>query len=317
MGNNLTGASQSKINKIANTQVTNSFFSDFVVEWSIARLNLCRERYQDDFMLTPLTEEDLMYIMPSIHESKSTMLFNLFSKIDAANKTTKKRSNSKTIDGLSVLAGIAMDCRAILVDRLKFAFILYDFDESHTLNLPELTMMVRTTLGGMASLADVKCPEIEDLHRVAKTIFESADTNHDDQITLDEFVTWATTNKFATKFFNEHQATLDVQINQMKSDPNTKGSVQLSAFEDAEAQLLKNDTDELDLKQHYLGDSGLSDLIEDLRSHARHATTSIVTISLQGNGLSSEGSMQMLDLLKDAAADRFGALGHYLGSVKT
>jgi Ca2+-binding EF-hand superfamily protein len=315
MGNSLTRSSLSKLNKIAIAEVTNGFFGDFVVEWSLARLHLCRERYMDSFLLTPLTRVDLQYILPSLHGSTRTdLLFDTFAK---ACGTYKSNGHSKnTCDGLGVLGGIAMDCRAILVDRLKFSFIMYDFDNSHTLNLAELTMMVRTTLGGMAALAGVPCPAIEDLHRVAKDIFEHADTNHDGSITLDEFVAWSTSNRHAVAFFSKHQETLNEQIEKIKSDPNDKGSVQLSAFEDAEAQLLKSNSKTLDLKQHYLGDQGLSDLIEDLRSHARHATASILSISLQGNGISSTGAKEMVGLLNDASADRFGALGHYLGRVK-
>jgi len=53
------------------------------------------------------------------------------------------------------------------------------------------------------------------------------------------------------------------------------------------------------------------------RSHARHAVKSIVSIHLQGNGISSIGAKNLMILLRDASNDRFGALGHYLGFVQT
>ena len=256
MGNQLTGASRNKIQHIANASITQGFFSEFVIEWSIARLTLCRERYKDSFMLTPLKIDDLKYVVSSINDSKIKLLFDLFSQ---------GTSGHSSCDGLALLGGLCMDCRAVLSDRLKFAFCLYDFDGNRTLNLAELTMMVRTTLGGMATLGGVPCPEIEDLHRVAKQIFTAADTNHDGKLTLDEFIDWSTKSKDAIQFFQTHQNTLNAEIAQMKSDPNDKGSVKLSAFEDAEAQLLDVSSDTLDLRQHYLGDMGLSDLIDDLR----------------------------------------------------
>ena len=317
MGNKLiTGASQLNLNAISTSRITNSFFSEFVVEWSMARVILARERYQDDFNLVPLQLADLMFVIPNLHEAKAKYLFDVFSKHCGSQIKKLHSSQQSSCDGLSLLAGICMDIgHAQLLDRLKFVFVLYDFDQTHTLNLAELTMMVRTTLGGMAALCDSVCPEIEDLHRVAQNIFKSADTNRDGAITLDEFIDWASSNKEAQLFFTQHQQVLKNQIKEAKSNPNQKGSTELSHFEEAEAQLLNQNTDALDLKNHYLGDGGLRDLIEDLRSHSKHADNSITRISLQGNGISSKGATEFLHLLNDAAADRYGSLGHYLGSI--
>jgi Ca2+-binding EF-hand superfamily protein len=319
MGNkNITAASVNALDKICTAQVTNGFFSEFVVQWSIPRIHLAKERYQDHYNLIPLELDDLKYIIPNISDTKQKLLFGAFCKHCGSNNknkhNNKKTHHNKTCDGLSLLSGICMNIgHAQLLDRLKFIFVLYDFDCDCALNLSELTMMVRTTLGGMAALADLKCPAIEDLHRIAQRIFLSADINHDDTVSLDEFITWATTEKHAVQFFNKHQLKLDDQILKIKEHPNIYGNTELSSLEDAEKQLLENDGNELNLKNHYLGDDGLNDLIDDIRSHSKHSLgNSIEIISLNGNGISSLGCRNFLLLLEDASIDRYGSLGSYL-----
>ena len=47
----------------------------------------------------------------------------------------------------------------------------------------------------------------------------------------------------------------------IQTNPNAYGNTDLSSFEDAEKQLLEQRSNVLDLKNHYLGDDGLLDLI--------------------------------------------------------
>jgi len=256
MGNTITGASQNNLNTICTAHLTNGFFGDYVVRWSIPRIILARERYMDSFNLVPLLLDDMQYVIPNIHGAKAKLLFDVFSK-HCGSKINNNSNRAKTVDGLSLLSGITMNIgHAQLLDRLKFVFVLYDFDGTHQLNLSELTMMVRTTVGGMAALAELPCPGIEDLHRIAKHIFTAADTDHSQTISLDEFICWATADRAANWFFQTHQKTLDAQISLIQTNPNTYGNTDLSSFEDAEKQLLEQGSNVLDLKNHYLGDDG-------------------------------------------------------------
>jgi Ca2+-binding EF-hand superfamily protein len=316
MGNHLPGCTAAQIRTIGETPINQSFFTEFVVDWSLSRVMLCAERYRDDFFLTPLFLADVQFILThSVNDTKCRLLFDVLNERCGTAGGGGGAGKKATCDGLALLGGLAMSCRSHLVDRLKFAFSLYDFDGSAALTLAELTMMIRTTLSGMAALAHVPCPPIEDLLRLSKQIFAQADISHDDELTLDEFMDWAQAGA-AKEFLDAHCHMLRSEIAKVAADPNSQGQTHLSAFELAEEQFLNAATPSIDLSQKYLGDDGLSYFIEDMRSHAKHATIPITTLLLQGNGISSRGFEQLLTLLTDAAADRYGPLGAYLGHIE-
>ena len=153
--------------------------------------------------------------------------------------------------------------------------------------------------------------------RLSKQIFAQAGVSHDNELSLDEFIDW-TKSEAPKKFFDAHSQMLKAEIAKFTADPNSHGSTNLSTFELAEEQLLSSSNGCIDLSQKYIGDEGLAYFIEDMRSHAKHLKSpeSIKSLNLRGNGISSLGTEQLMTLLKDAAADRYGPLGAYLGKIQ-
>ena len=305
---NVPGKSAKQVYDIAATPIMQNLFEAFVLEWPLSRIIHCSRLYREDFFLNPLQCSDVEFILDCENNDEVKVLFSILNEHCVGSGGLGGAGNVASCDGLALLGGLGLSCRSHLVDRLKFVFSLYDFDASSSLSLPELTMMLKTTLDGMAALRNLSCPAIEDLHLVAKQIFATAQKGRSEEVTLDEFVDWVAIDP-AKRFFESHSNTLKRQLCELASDKDC-------AFELAEAQFLQASSTLIDLSQKYLATEGLKYFIEDMRTHAKHADNSVIALILKGNGISSSGLKDIIDLLSDAAADRYGPLGHYLGHIE-
>lgn len=102
------------------------------------------------------------------------------------------------IDGLELLGGIALCCQGTFEDKARFCFELFDFNLNSFLSRKELIMMMMSSICGMILLTgggeDLE-PELTVVERLAEDALLRADVNGDGQISYEEFVYWARSNR--------------------------------------------------------------------------------------------------------------------------
>jgi Ca2+-binding EF-hand superfamily protein len=105
---------------------------------------------------------------------------------------------SGNVDTRELAAGLSILCGGRSDDRLREAFQAFDVDSSGTLSFAEAAVYLWTTIRIFFALAP-KCKEhfnsigqsSRDLAKLAvRTMFDSADSNLDKQITMVEFLNW-------------------------------------------------------------------------------------------------------------------------------
>eukprot|EP00636_Phaeomonas_parva_P008104 CAMPEP_0118868616 /NCGR_PEP_ID=MMETSP1163-20130328/12066_1 /TAXON_ID=124430 /ORGANISM="Phaeomonas parva, Strain CCMP2877" /LENGTH=2540 /DNA_ID=CAMNT_0006803335 /DNA_START=188 /DNA_END=7810 /DNA_ORIENTATION=- len=102
------------------------------------------------------------------------------------------------IDGLELIGGLALTCRATFEEKARFCFELYDFNLNAALGRQEMVIMMQSAICGMVRLTgssrDIE-PSLVMLERLAAEAFDMADTDKSNQITFEEFVAWARSNR--------------------------------------------------------------------------------------------------------------------------
>lgn len=102
------------------------------------------------------------------------------------------------IDGLELLGGIALCCHASFEEKARFCFELFDFNLNSLLSKKELTIMMMSSVCGMNLLTgggEELEPDAEVFEKFAEDAITRADLNADGQISYEEFVFWARSNR--------------------------------------------------------------------------------------------------------------------------
>lgn len=106
------------------------------------------------------------------------------------------------VDALEFLTTFAVTSGLSLVDKVKYTFRCYDFDESNELTVDEMTLSLKSTLTGLAKLSGEEPPDPLELEDIAQQAFDKADKNKDSKITFEEYQEFATTNPEVLAWIN-------------------------------------------------------------------------------------------------------------------
>eukprot|EP01033_Poteriospumella_lacustris_P007987 gene7987-5748_t len=132
--------------------------------------------------------ETIISFKPSVKEHVD--LEELFNVLD--------NDHDGRIDGLEFLGGLALCCNASFEDKARFCFELFDFNLNSLLSQKELAMMMLSSICGMNILIggseDLE-PSIEEIDKIAEEALNRADKNGDGQVSYEEFVFWARSNR--------------------------------------------------------------------------------------------------------------------------
>jgi WD40 repeat protein/Ca2+-binding EF-hand superfamily protein len=102
------------------------------------------------------------------------------------------------IDCLELIGGIALVCSATFEEKVKFCFEYYDFNYNGTLSSKEMVIMMILSVCGLNVLAggnEENEPDIAVFERLAEDAFNRADRDRSNQISYNEFVSWARSNR--------------------------------------------------------------------------------------------------------------------------
>lgn len=102
------------------------------------------------------------------------------------------------IDCLELLGGVALVCQAPFEDKARFCFELYDFNLNATLSRKEIVVMMMVSICGMNVLTGGEErlePKLEYYEELALDAFNRADRDGSGQISYDEFIFWARSNR--------------------------------------------------------------------------------------------------------------------------
>lgn len=102
------------------------------------------------------------------------------------------------IDGLELLGGVCLCCQATFEEKARFCFELFDFNLNSFLSKKEMIMMMMSTICGIIVLTggtEEMEPELEAIEALATDAFIRADRSGDGQISFEEFVFWARSNR--------------------------------------------------------------------------------------------------------------------------
>lgn len=140
------------------------------------------------FALVEAQFETIIAFKPSV--SDHVPLEQLFEILD--------NDHDGRIDGLELLGGIALSCHASFEEKARFCFELYDFNLNSLLSKKELSMMMMSCVCGLNVLTggnEELEPDITVYEGFAEDAIARADLNADGQISYEEFVFWARSNR--------------------------------------------------------------------------------------------------------------------------
>lgn len=125
------------------------------------------------------------------------------------------------IDGLEFLGGLALCCNASFEDKARFCYELFDFNLNSLLSKKELAMMMISSICGMNILMgggeDLE-PSIDEIDQLAEEALHRADKNGDGQISYEEFVVWARSNRDLMAFLETLSRIAAVAKEEVQSD---------------------------------------------------------------------------------------------------
>eukprot|EP01039_Chlorochromonas_danica_P011314 gene11314-12624_t len=159
--------------------------------WTIEDVRELLKRFRNQihgFALVEAQFETIMSFKPSVAEYVE--LETLFAILD--------NDHDGRIDGLELLGGLALCCHASFEDKARFCFELFDFNLNSLLSKKEMVMMMMSSVFGMNILTGGREelePGLEVFEALAEDAMLRADLNCDGQISYDEFLLWARSNR--------------------------------------------------------------------------------------------------------------------------
>ena len=120
------------------------------------------------------------------------------------------------IDGLELLGGLALCCKASFEEKSKFIYQLFDFNLNALMTEKELIIMMMSCINGYNLLtggSEELEPQVEVFEALAVDCITRCDKNFDGMISFDEFVIWARSNRdLMTGIENLHKISMDAKI---------------------------------------------------------------------------------------------------------
>ena len=101
------------------------------------------------------------------------------------------------IDGLELLGGLALCCQAAFEDKARFCFELYDFNLTSSISKRQMVMMMASICGInlLTGGGEELEPDVETIELLSDEAFLKADRDNNGQISYEEFVAWARSNR--------------------------------------------------------------------------------------------------------------------------
>lgn len=222
---NLTAVGEGKSLLLQETQIFAS--------WTIKDVRELAKRFRNQifgFSLVEAQFESIIVFHPSIKNCLS--LEELFEILD--------NDHDGRIDGLELLAGLCLCCKADFEEKTKFCFELFDFNLNATLSQKELVIMMMSTICGLNILTgggEELEPNLDEFERLAENAFLKADKDRSGSISFEEFASWARSNREVVAFLE---------------------SVSKIVVLDPESEDSANDTEEDDLSDDDIPDISMS-----------------------------------------------------------
>eukprot|EP00639_Heterosigma_akashiwo_P015290 CAMPEP_0206366550 /NCGR_PEP_ID=MMETSP0294-20121207/3519_1 /ASSEMBLY_ACC=CAM_ASM_000327 /TAXON_ID=39354 /ORGANISM="Heterosigma akashiwo, Strain CCMP2393" /LENGTH=872 /DNA_ID=CAMNT_0053812637 /DNA_START=230 /DNA_END=2845 /DNA_ORIENTATION=+ len=98
------------------------------------------------------------------------------------------------VDGMEFISSLGMVCGMDASETVEFVFACYDFGETRSLTLDELTLLCRSTAAGLCKLTGHAEPHLDQLAQVAERVFRAANKDGNGQVSLEEFTGYAEKN---------------------------------------------------------------------------------------------------------------------------
>ena len=111
-----------------------------------------------------------------------------------------------SVYALEVFATLALFCNGELETKLRFIFVLFDFDKSNGISKDEMVMMLRCVTRALyrVGLTD-SFPEYTELEALADEMFSEANGGSNREATIEEISDWATANIAANDIVSRFQ----------------------------------------------------------------------------------------------------------------
>ncbi|CAG5849962.1 unnamed protein product [Menidia menidia] len=120
------------------------------------------------------------------------------------------------IDFMEFVAAVNLILRGKLEDKLKWSFKVYDRDGNGSLTRQEVRHIIKI----INKIKKHEDPDLTgDVDNICERIFELVDKNHDDQISLEEFLEGAEKDPWVMEQLKLDIEPADWFINQMKKNP--------------------------------------------------------------------------------------------------
>ncbi len=105
---------------------------------------------------------------------------------------------------LEVFVVLVLFCNATTEEKLSRCFQFFDFDHSTTISRVEMVMLTRVVSRGLNRIGSIDVvADYDALEALAQTTFEELDKNHDNELTIEEFLVWAQENGSATMLLSK------------------------------------------------------------------------------------------------------------------
>lgn len=102
--------------------------------------------------------------------------------------TTFDDDANDLVDALEFMASFAMLSGMSQLEKLRFIFGIFDFDESGVLSVDEMILCLRTTIGGLCKLSAIDCPLEAEVEALALQAFGNLKSIEGSMITREKFL---------------------------------------------------------------------------------------------------------------------------------
>jgi Ca2+-binding EF-hand superfamily protein len=165
--------------------------TQFFTLWTISDVKELHKRFRiqiNGFAIVEAQFESILAFKPEL--TKYVEFEDLFEILD--------NDHDGRLDGLELLGGIAQVSNSTFEEKCEFCFELFDFNLNATLSQKELLMMMMSCINGINMFTgggeELEC-DIDFFEALADDAFSRADRDGNGQITYNEFVYWARSNR--------------------------------------------------------------------------------------------------------------------------
>ena len=113
-------------------------------------------------------------------------------------------NGKEKVHALEVFVVLAIHCAGNVTDKIEYCFKLFDFDNSNTISQTEMVMLCRSLTRGLAAIGGISdIPSYQVLEEISAEMFQAADTDHNNEISFEEFAKWAKDSLHTKTFMNK------------------------------------------------------------------------------------------------------------------